>query len=148
MWEILLDYEIAARRFYDAMGFVSRGMSEYILGTPRAYLLKAIVSLANSSPEIGPQVYREIGKILQKQVKSLHRRAKTEKDKSERSAIIEAAGEFLKVEAATESGEALLRLFHKYRKKIPESAELLRIFSAVRTEKREENTERAAGSHH
>jgi hypothetical protein len=146
--EILLDSEIGARRFYDAMGFVPRGMSEYILGTPRAYLLKAIVSLANSSGEIGPQVCREIGKILQKQVKSLRRRPKTEKDKSERIAIIEAVGEFLKVQAATESGEALQRLIQKYRKKIPESAELLRIGSADRAPKREENTERAAGSHH
>lgn len=146
--EILLDSEIGARRFYDTMGFVSRGMSEYILGTPRGYLLNAIVMLANSSPNMGPQVYREIGKILQKQVKSLRRRAKTEKDKSERSAIIEAAGEFLKVEASIESRDLLLRLFHKYRKKIPESAEILRIYSADRTQEREENTERAAGSHH
>ncbi|MDF1590301.1 MAG: hypothetical protein P1P89_02200 [Desulfobacterales bacterium] len=146
--EILLDSEIGARRFYDAMGFVSRGMSEFILGTPRGYLLNAIVMLANSSPNMDPQIYREIGKILQKQVKSLRRRPKTEKDTSERSAIIEAAGEFLKVEAATESGEELLRLFHKYRKKIPESDEFLRIYSAERTQEREENTERAAGSHH
>ena len=146
--EILLDSEIGARRFYDSMGFVSRGLAEYILGTPRAYLLKAIVSLANSSPEIDPQVYRDIGKILQKQVKSLRRPVKTEKDTSERNAIIATAGEFLKVEATTESGEALLRLFRKYHKKIPESAELLRICSADRTPKKEENTERAAGSHH
>ena len=146
--EILLDSEIGARRFYDSMGFVSRGLSEYILGTPRAYLLKAIVSLANSSPETAQQVYREIGRLLQKQVKSLRRRPKTEKDKPERIAIIEAVGEFLKVQAATESGEALQRLIQKYRKKIPESAELLRIGSADRAPKREENTERAAGSHH
>jgi hypothetical protein len=146
--ELLLDSEIAARHFYDSMGFIPRGMSEYILGTPRAFLLKTIVSLANSSAEIAPQVYRDIGKILQKQVKSLRRRAKTEKDQAERSAIMDAAGEFLKVHAATEPGNSLFKVLHKYRKKIPEYAGLLPVPAADRTDEREENTERAAGSHH
>jgi len=128
--ELLLDSEIGARHFYDSMGFVSRGLSEYALGTPRAFLLKTIVRLANSTPEIASPVYREIAKILQKQVKSLRRRPKSEKDKADRIAVMEAADEFLKTQAATESGEQLLRRLYKYRKKIPESAALLKRFSA------------------
>ena len=146
--EIVLDSEIGARRFYDSMGFVSRSISEYILGTPRAYLLKAIVRLANSSPDIDNRIYSEIGKILQKQAKSLRKRPKSDKEKSERDAIIEAASEFLKFRAATEAGESLLRVFHKYRRKIPESAKLLRPSAPDPTQAGKENTERAAGSHH
>jgi len=146
--ELLLDSEIGARHFYDSMGFVSRGMSEYTLGTPRAFLLKTIVTLASSSAEIGPPVYREIGKILQKQVKSLRRRAKTEKDKAERSAIIDAAGEFLKVQAATEAGKSLLKILSKYYKKIPESKALLQGLTGDRIDEKEGKIERASGSHY
>ncbi|MEW6674092.1 MAG: hypothetical protein AB1427_20555 [Thermodesulfobacteriota bacterium] len=144
--EILLDSEIGARRFYDSMGFVSRGLSEYILGTPRAYLLKMIVCLAESAPNMDPRVYLQIGKLLQKQVKSLRRRARSEKDKAERRAVIDAAAEFLKTQAETEPGGSLLRLFQKYHKKIPESADLLRICSGNSVIGRGENLERAAGS--
>jgi len=146
--EILLDSEIGARRFYDALGFSPRGISEYILGTPRPYLLAAIVRMANSSPGIDPQVYHEIGKVMQKQVKSLRRRPKTEKGQAERDAVLEAAGEFMKAAADAEARAALLRLFHKYRKKIPESAEFLRSYAADRAEAQMESSGRAAGSHH
>ena len=127
--EISLDSEIGARRFYEAVGFKSRGLSEYVLKVPKGYLLKAILIMANNCRDLRKSVIEEIGTVIGKQAKLLRKKAKNEKEQSARSVVIASIKECLKSEAHPEFAKAATSMLSKYKKKIPESEELLRFAS-------------------
>ena len=127
--EISLDSEIGARRFYEAVGFESRGLSGYVLKAPKGYLLKAILIMANNCRDLRKSVIDEIGTVVGKQTKLLRKRAKNEKEQSARSVVIASIKECLKSETHPEFARAAISMLSKYKKKIPESEELIRFAS-------------------
>ena len=127
--ELSLDSEIGARRFYEAVGFESRGLSGYVLKTPKGYLLKAILIMANNCKELRKSVIEEIGTVIGRQTKLLRKRAKNEKELAARSVVIASIKECLKSGAHPEFVRAAISMLSKYKKKIPESEELIRFAS-------------------
>lgn len=144
--ELLLDSEIGARGFYTAMGFQSRGMSEFILKTPKGHLLKTIVMMSRLNPRLDPAVYREITASIKKQVKGLCKKAKTEKALSARKAALDVVAECLKPGIHRELSDTAESMLKKYRKKIPEYDLLLQTPSeADFSRKADEDTQNATG---
>ncbi len=127
--EISLDSEIGARWFYEAVGFESRGLSGYVLKAPKGYLLKAILIMANNCRDLRKSIIEEIGTIIGKQTKLLRKKAKNEKEQSARSVVIASIKECLKSEAHLEFAKVTISMLSKYKKKIPESEELIRFAS-------------------
>ena len=73
-----------------------------------------------------PRVVKEIGALMEKQVKSLGKGLKTEKDASVRHATIEAIRKFLTTDTYAGFSEPTIRMLLKYKERIPESEALLR----------------------
>lgn len=124
--EICLDSEIGSRRFYDGIGFLPRGLAGYILNEPKGYLLKAILIMANNCQDLGKSLVEEIEALVKKQIRSLRKKTKSQEQRSERMLTIATIKECLKAEAHPEFAKIATVTLIKYRKKIPESGELLR----------------------
>jgi hypothetical protein len=122
--EIYLDSEIGARKFYKAVGFQSRGLSGYVLKAPKGQLVKAILIMANNCEDLGKGVIDEIRSIIKKQIKLLRKKVRSEKEKSERLAMIDSVKECLKPTAHKEFTETVFIALKKYGEKIPESREI------------------------
>jgi len=123
--EILLDSEIGAKGFYEAIGFQSRRLSQYALRIPEGQLVKAILIMANNSRDLGGRAIEEICAVMEKQIKGLRKRAKNRKDEADRKAALASIKECLKPEAYPEFGRRVMKALIKYEKKIPESRELI-----------------------
>jgi len=124
--ELLLDSEIPARRFYASLGFQSRGLSEFVLITPRGYLLKAIVLMTRHCLHLDQSTRREIKNHLAKQIKSLRKKLKAPRGASDRNTAIDTVKECLKPGCHPDLAEFAIELLNKYRTKIPEADGLLR----------------------
>jgi hypothetical protein len=123
--EIVLDAEVGARRFYEAVGFESRGLSGYVLKTPKGYLLRSILSMTCHCGNLRQELLQELAKLIVKEVKGLRKKAKDEKALSRRRAAISAVRECLKPGTRPELSKAASMSLLKYQKKIPESLEIL-----------------------
>jgi hypothetical protein len=123
--EIVLDSELGARPFYEAVGFESRGFSGYVLKEPRGYLLRAILSMTHECPDLKQEAAGEIEDLVRKQIKRLGKKAKGERGEAERRASIAAVMECFKPEAKQKFAEAAVDSLIKYRRKIPEWKEML-----------------------
>lgn len=127
--EISLDSEIGSRRFYEAVGFQPRGLSEYVLKEPKGHLLKTILIMANNCRDLRASLIEKIGGHIKKQIKFLRKRAKREKQRSKREVMIASIKECLKSGTHPEFAKTAMSTLIKYRGKIPESKELLRFAS-------------------
>ena len=58
--EIVLDAEVGARGFYEAVGFESRGLSGYVLKEPRGYLLRSIVTMTHHCRDLRQELVQEL----------------------------------------------------------------------------------------
>jgi len=123
--EIVLDAEVGARRFYEAVGFESRGLSGYVLKAPRGYLLRSILSMTHHCRTMSQELVQELVRLIVREVKGLCKKAKDEKSLSRRKASLTAVRECLKPEARPELSKAASLALLKYQKKIPESLEIL-----------------------
>jgi hypothetical protein len=123
--EVVLDAEVGARQFYEAVGFESRGLSGYVLKVPKGYLLKSILIMTRHCRSLRPELVQELVKLIVKEVKGLRKGAKDEKALSRRKASISAVQECLKRETRPELSKAASMALLKYQKKIPESMEIL-----------------------
>ena len=124
--EIVLDAEVEARRFYEAGGFESRGLSGYVLKKPKGYVLKSILSMTHHCRHLRKEVVQELVHLIVKEVKGLCKEGKGEKALAKRKATIQAVLECFKPEARPEFSEAASTALLKHRKKIPEALEILR----------------------
>jgi len=124
--DILLDSEIGARRFYDGIGFRSRGLSKYRLKTPEGQLVKTVIDMANQCRDLNENVITEIKAIIKKQVKILCRKGGSKKKKAARKAALETMETCLSPGTRPEFAAMAIEEIHKYRKKIPESDQLFR----------------------
>ena len=123
--EIVLDAEVGARRFYEAVGFESRGLSGYVLKRPKGYLLRTILTMTHHCKTLREEVIQELSKAIVREVKTLRGKAKDEKDLSRRNAALSAVKECAKPETRPELSRAVFLALLKYYKKIPESMEIL-----------------------
>jgi hypothetical protein len=128
--EMVLDAEVGARRFYEAVGFESRGLSGYVLKTPKGYLLRSILAMTHHCRNLRPKLVQELVKLIIKEVKGLRKKAKDEKASARRRASISAIQECLKPETRPELSKAASIALLKYQKKIPESLEILTGYSS------------------
>jgi hypothetical protein len=123
--EIVLDAEVGARRFYEAVGFESRGLSGYVLKTPRGYLLRSILAMTHHCHNLRPELVQELSKLIVGEVKALRKKAKDERAMARRRASMAAVQECLKPETRAELSKAASMALLKYQKKIPESLGIL-----------------------
>ena len=123
--EIVLDAEVGARRFYEAVGFKSRGLSGYVLKAPKGYLLRSILTMTHHCRNLKQELVQELVKLIVREVKGLRKKAKDEKALSRRRAAISAVRECLKPETRPELSKAASIALLKYQKKIPESLTIL-----------------------
>lgn len=128
--EIVLDAEVGARGFYEAVGFESRGLSGYVLKAPKGYLLGSILTMTHQCKNLRQDLVQELGKLIVKEVKGLRKKAKDEKALSKRKASISAIQECLKPETRPEFSKAASLALLKHQKKIPESMEILTGYSS------------------
>jgi hypothetical protein len=128
--EIVLDAEVGARRFYDAVGFESRGLSGYVLKAPKGYLLRSILAMTHHCRSMRQDLVQELVKLIVKEVKGLRKKAKDEEALARRRASISAVQECLKPETRPELSKAASIALLKYQKKIPESMEILTGYSS------------------
>ena len=124
--DILLDSEIGARRFYDGIGFQSRGLSKYCLKAPQGRLVETVIDMANQCRDLNENVITEIKAIIKNQVKILCRKAGSEKKKAARKTALETMETCLSPGTRPEFSAMAIEEIHKYRKKIPESDQLFR----------------------
>ncbi|MBN1104508.1 MAG: hypothetical protein JXL84_13905 [Deltaproteobacteria bacterium] len=124
--DIVLDAEVGARQFYESVGFEPRGLSGYVLRTPKAYLLKAILDMTRHCLDLKEDVIKQIRELIRKQVKWLRAKGRTEKHAAQRTAAIACIRECLRPGGRREFAEAALENLTRYGKKIPESQELIR----------------------
>jgi len=123
--EIVLDAEVGARRFYEAVGFESRGLSGYVLKSPKGYLLRSILTITHHCKKLREEVIKELSKAIVREVKTLRKKPKDEKGLSRRNAAVSAVKECAKPETRPELSRAVFLALLKYHKKIPESMEIL-----------------------
>jgi hypothetical protein len=131
--EFVLDAEVGARRFYEAVGFKSRGLSGYVLKAPKGYLLRSILTMTHHCRNLRPELVQELGNLIVKEVKGLRKKAKDEKELARRRASISAIQECLKPETRPELSKTASIALLKYQKKIPESTEILTGYSSKET---------------
>jgi hypothetical protein len=124
--ELVLDAEAGARRFYDALGFESRGFSAFVLKRPRPALFLAILGMALRSSELHERAVKAIAGLIERQVKELRKRPAGERANSRRQTSLACIRESLSRLSRTEFRTAALKALLKYRKEIPEAEALLR----------------------
>ena len=144
--EVVLDSEIGARRFYESVGFHTRGLSSFALGLPKGYLLRAILSMANRCPNLKQNAAAEIREIIRKEIKALRKRPKGEKALSERKALLAAVDECLEEDARPDFAEAAIQSLRNYQSKIPEAKEIIQSITGLPRKGRKVNQAYATGS--
>jgi hypothetical protein len=138
--EVVLDAEVGARRFYEAVGFESRGLSGYVLKAPKGYLLRSILTMTHHCRNLRPELLQDLGKLITREVKGLRKKAKDENALSARRASISAIRECLNAVTWPEISKAASTALLRYQKEIPESLEILTGYSP------KESVEHAASS--
>ena len=123
--EFLLDSEVEARHFYESAGFRPRGLSIYVLMRPQGYLLKNILVMINNCRDLRLEVIKEIGAVIKRQIKALGKKAKSDQDKTARKVVTESVKECLKSGTPPELSKIAVTKLLRYKKKIPESEELI-----------------------
>jgi hypothetical protein len=121
----VLDAEVGARRFYEAVGFEPRGLSSYVLKTPKGYLLRSIVAMTHRCHTLREDVIQELSKAIVREVKRLRKKPRNQKDLSRRNAALSAVKECVKPETRPEISRAVFLALLKHYKKIPEFMALL-----------------------
>jgi len=124
--EVFLDSEIAAGRFYESIGFHPRRLCEYVLRSPRGYLLNAIVIMADRSRIYNHGTIQEINNFIKKQVNRLLKKKDRKDQKLHREQVIH----FLKVclfsKKQPEFAKTVIKALLRKKSRIPEAEELIR----------------------
>ncbi|MDO9566043.1 MAG: hypothetical protein Q7J15_04815 [Candidatus Desulfaltia sp.] len=127
--EFFLDSEIGAKRFYESIGFASRNFYQYTFKNPKGHLVKSIIIMANNCKNLRPDIIKTITRIIKKQIKSLRRQAKDKKQELSRKVAIDCVKECLRPGAHPEFSKTAITMLNKYKKKIPESKNLIQKFT-------------------
>lgn len=125
--ELVLHSEVGAIPFYESIGFQARQSFNYVLKAPKAYLLDCIIGLAESCPDLPSKTLYEIADLLRKQLKALAKARHSKGIPAFRKPTLRAVRRSLlskrhSLLARTAAGTLL-----RYRAKLSEAVELLRI---------------------
>jgi len=131
--DLLLDSEIGARRFYEGVGFESRGFSGFILKEPRGRLVPAILEMAGQCPALTERATLHIIRMLKKQLDVLRKQPKTPNAIQEREHALAAVATALRADISPEITRVVLDYLERCRRKIPEADDLI----MTRSHKRE-----------
>lgn len=125
--ELLLDSEIGARRFYQSVGFQSRGMSGFVMKHPKDRLVTAIFEMACHCPNLGDSVISVLARILKKQVKILLKKPEDPTGEEKRNVAVHLIKACLQDDGYPALGKTVAGELRRYRKKIPEARKLLEL---------------------
>jgi hypothetical protein len=131
--DLLLDSEIGARRFYEGIGFESRGFSGFLLKEPRGRLVRSILEMAGHCPRLTELAIRHITRILKKQLSILRQQPKTPDAIQERKHALACVATALGADLNPAITRLVLEYLERYRQKIPEADEIV----MARSHKRE-----------
>jgi hypothetical protein len=123
--DLLLDSEVGARHFYESIGFQARGFSAFIMKAPRGRLVPAIVAMAGRCPELQPRTVKAIVKMLHKQLRTLRKTPRSQKDIRVRQYALEALRAALRADSNKTIASAVKENLARCRGKVPEADTLL-----------------------
>ena len=123
--DLLLDSEIGARRFYEGIGFQSRGHSGFIMKNPDGRLVRAILEMAGRCPDLRDRATAEIIKIIKKKIRILRRKTLFQERKQARRHALESVRICFQADFNPALARAAREELMRYRKKIPESDTLI-----------------------
>ena len=123
--ELVLDAEVAARPFYDAVGFRPRRICGYALERLGDRLLGAIVAMVDNSPALAPAVVEKVADQVCRRLAELGRRRS--RGAEERERLLALARACVLVRHCPVIATAAVKVLLSRRKKIPESEALIRL---------------------
>ena len=121
--ELVLDSEIGAMGFYDALGFQQHRRFYYKLAGPRGHLLDGLVRMAEFRPDLQPRVLDEIALHLRRQIRAMAAHPSPSRDKAILRAIRHSLLSRQHAVLARSAADELVR----QRTRISQAEELLRI---------------------
>lgn len=125
--EIFLDSEIAARSFYDRMGFHSRGLSQFVMGPPEPYLLKHIIRMLSHMDNLPAGLKREIQKLIDKYAKVLVKQCSSHEEERYRRTVVDLLHECLRVGSKHNFTDTAVRALHRYQKEAVDIEALMKM---------------------
>ncbi|MFZ7128241.1 MAG: histone deacetylase [Desulfobacterales bacterium] len=137
--KLVLDAEIGARGFYEAVGFVPRPRFEFVLERPDGRMLSFLWMMIRESKIDDPAVIGAFTKVVAGHVKGLRRPSRTEREKRSRSRVIAVLQSCIG-SSGTHPGIAkpLAAELNRYRRRIPEAEAILAAAEDAGTMPREE----------
>ncbi|MBC2709584.1 MAG: hypothetical protein HGJ94_00795 [Desulfosarcina sp.] len=123
--DLLLDAEIGARRFYEGVGFQPLGYSGFIMKEPGGRLVQAILEMAGRCPALQDRATAEIIRMIKKQIRILWKKKSFQKQKQARKHALESVKVCFQADFNPALARTALEELTRYRKKIPESDELI-----------------------
>ncbi len=133
--EIFLDSEVAARNFYDRMGFHSRGLSEFVMGRPEPYLLKHIIRMLADIDPLSLKIKKEIQKLITRYIKILAKKSKQPEEERYRKTVLDLVYECLRIGGNHNFADTAIRALQRYKGKIVDIDELMKVVHAHHDEK-------------
>ena len=112
--EIFLDSEVAARSFYDRMGFHSRGLSEFVMGPPEPYLLKHIIRMLADVDSLSLKVKKEIQKLITRYARVLVQKSNHPEKERYRQTVFDLIHECLLMGGRHNFADTAIRALHRY----------------------------------
>ena len=125
--DLLLDSEVGARSFYEAIGFHSRGFSEFVLKHPKGRLATAILDLAARCPELPGSLVDDISSVIKEQFRILRKKGRRKHINMNRQLALDSIKACFQGGAHTALAETAMRELSRYQSAIPESADLSRL---------------------
>jgi hypothetical protein len=125
--EFLLDSEVGARSFYEALGFQSRGFSEFTLRHPKGRLVTAILDMAARCPDLPGDLVDDLTLIVKEQFRILRKKGRRKHININRQLALDSIKACFQAGAHTALAETAMRELGRHQSAIPESADLFRL---------------------
>jgi acetoin utilization deacetylase AcuC-like enzyme len=122
--ELVLDSEVAARSFYEAIGFRPRRICGYALTRPGDRLLGAIVAMVDASPVLSTAVVETVADRVRRRLADLGRRRLGAGDRERLLALARAC---VLVQNRPAIATAAVAVLLDLEKRVPESESLVRL---------------------
>jgi acetoin utilization deacetylase AcuC-like enzyme len=133
--EIFLDSEVAARDFYDRMGFRSRGLSEFVMGPPEPYLLKHIIRMLADGGPLAVKVSKEIKNLITRYTKVLAGKSRLPEKERYRRTAYDLIYECLRTGGGHNFTDTAVRALQRYQGKTAAVDELMKVVRAHHDDK-------------
>ncbi len=128
---LVLDAELGSRDFYESLGFETSSPMTYVLKQPKGYLLSSIINMFLASKPSGQQLLEAVKKAVLVEIKSLAKRRKKSSLRQERKITVNCLAKCLQPEVPRELSQAVISKLFKYKGKISEAFELLKMASEL-----------------